>query len=123
MNWFTKGYGIETTDMMDMCVHLKEGDKAHVVHTEKDSFGIVGKMALCEQCNNERIEQEQEETEICYDCGQSKPNKEMNEWRWYDFYAPQGDEPLNICNECWDKDKHKKRIEKDNIAYQNEIDD
>jgi hypothetical protein len=123
MNWFTKGYGQIVTDMMDPCEHLKEGDKAHVVHTETDSFGPVGKIALCEQCENERIEVEKQETEFCYDCKQEKPKPNVNEWRWYYFYAPQGDEPLLICNDCWDKPKHQHRMKKDTIDYENEMGD
>lgn len=114
MNWFVKNYGIKVTDMMDPCEHLQEGDKAHVVHREMDSFGPVGEIALCEECENKRIEEkkasEEIETEFCFDCNAEKVLKEMREWRPYDFYAPQGDEPLNICEECWEKPKHQKRV-------------
>ena len=37
----------------------------------------------------------------------------MRQWRWYDFYAPQGDEPLEICKCCWEAPKHQERMLRD----------
>ena len=57
----------------------------------------------------------------CDDCKQARARKDTIEWRWYDFYAPQGDEPLVICTECQSKPKHVKRVAKDEADYRYEM--
>lgn len=57
----------------------------------------------------------------CYDCKQPKFKYQVTEWKWYDFYAPQGDEPLVICDTCWDAPKHKERRRKDQADYNREM--
>lgn len=125
MNWFTKNHNEKITEWVDMCDHLKEGDKAHVVHTEMDSFGVVGKIALCKECEYKRIKEEeinQEiETTICFDCKQEKVLKEVSNWTPYDYYPQQGDIPTPICNECWDKEKHQNRMAQDAACEEREF--
>lgn len=44
---------------------------------------------------------------------QVKQQRDTISWRWYDFYAAQGDEPLTVCKECLVKPKHVSRVKKD----------
>ena len=115
MNWIVKSFRKVNQDDLDAdfaCEHVKAGDSAHV-NQERDSFGIVGQAVLCDACHEAAEEAEGEETDFCYDCGQEKKIKDVIYWRWYDFYAPQGDEPLCICDECKRKPKHINRIKRD----------
>jgi len=41
-------------------------------------------------------------------------------WRWFDFYAPQGDEELPVCSTCWNEPKHKQRLAEDERARKDE---
>jgi hypothetical protein len=42
--------------------------------------------------------------------------KDLTTWKWYDFYAAQGDEPLLLCKECRNGERHKKRVAEDRAA-------
>lgn len=57
----------------------------------------------------------------CCDCKKSKFKYLTREWRWYDFYAPQGDEPMTICNECWTKPRHQERLARDRQELSEEM--
>jgi hypothetical protein len=46
--------------------------------------------------------------------------KDMHQWKWYDFYAPSGEEPYQICRGCWDKPKHQQRMKEDERDAQEE---
>ena len=94
------------------CDHVKVGTKAHLVG-EQDSFGPVTRFLYCTECYNKAKEEEGNEPVFCDDCGKEVPKKNTFEWRWYGFYAPQGDEPLIICKDCKGGEKHKKRVEAD----------
>ena len=94
------------------CEHVTVGMKVHLVG-EQDSFGPVTRFLYCVECYNKAKEEEEEELVFCDDCGKEVPKKNTIEWKWYDFYAPQGDEPLTICNDCKAGEKHKKRVEDD----------
>ena len=115
MNWIVKSFRKVNQDDLDAdfaCEHVKAGDSAHV-NQERDSFGIVGQAVLCDACHEAAEVAEGEETDFCYDCGKEYKIKDVIYWRWYDFYAPQGDDPLCICRDCWSKDKHQRRMAKD----------
>lgn len=103
----------------DFCSHCSADDltKAVGYFYEKDSFGFVFAEIVCEGCRDEGLKNEGEEKVCCHDCKGAFPKKETCEWRWYDFYAPQGDEPLVICNNCWGAPKHQARVAKDNADY------
>lgn len=123
MNWFVHGQKQTITEEWDHCEHLEVGDVAPYMVGEQDSFGPVARTGMCKECHDKYKAEQDEELEHCYDCGQEKPMKEIHPYRWYDFYAPQGDEPLMICDECSVKDKHKERVRKDDEAYEREMDD
>jgi len=63
------------------------------------------------------------------DCPQGEPGFTDTEepitrgfnWKWYDFYAAQGDEPLRICYACQKLAKHKTRVRRDREDYNAEF--
>lgn len=57
----------------------------------------------------------------CNDCKQDKFKYLTGEWRWYDFYAPQGDEALIICDCCWKLTRHQRRLAEDRAAFNAEM--
>lgn len=116
MNHFTKSNTVVTELHEDLCEHLQIGDKA-IVHTERDSFGPVGEVILCQDCEDERLKEEAEVQVICHDCKQEHPRSQTIAWKWYDFYAAQGDEPLTICDACRVADKHQARVRADEREY------
>lgn len=133
MNWFTKGviagnraleYMKKNAGDVDMCEHVEaDHSKAAYWGAENDSFGLVGKYVYCAECWAKEQEREGEEEVFCNDCRQTKLKKDTFEWKWYDFYRPQGDVPLCICNECKDKEKHKQRVANDDANYRAEMGD
>lgn len=128
MNWFTNKVFPNlnsVTDLEDQCDHLEDNPNQPVYVTyENDSFGIVGSYAACESCKEEQRKKEQEETILgCYDCKQPTKLKDGTHWRWYDFYAAQGDVAMFICNECWNKPSHQRRMAKDKRDEEMELGD
>lgn len=120
MTWFTYG----TPDRLckedlihaDKCEHVEEDmGLATKYSMESDSFGPVGIYIQCEECFEET--KRQDRLNHCYYCNEEK---ETREWKWYDFYAPQGDEALEVCSECWDKPEHQRRIDLDIIDCREE---
>lgn len=97
----------------DYCGHLKVGDVAKLVFCEDDSFGPVCRMAYCDECSVVALEEADNELETCYDCGEEHPAKNVIHWKWYDFYAEQGDEPIRVCNGCSGKEMHLTRVRND----------
>lgn len=122
MNWFTKeaistnpGFSkIDKCNKLDnLCEHVKENnDLLYIVVSENDSWGKES-TGLCEKCYDENNKSEDEEEVICEDCKGEFKKKDTIEWCWYDFYAPQGDEPLIICNSCKSKETHIERVRQD----------
>jgi hypothetical protein len=123
MNWFTRvslaTSTVETkqeyADQDSVCEHV-EGDinLAHAVRREMDSLGSVGTYVCCKACDEQVDEEAGNEQCVCRDCKQPTKLKDGFNWRWYDFYAPQGDEPVFICNGCRDKPTHQARVRQDN---------
>jgi len=99
----------------DRCEHVQaDPSLAYVVHKEADSFGPVDVYVCCQPCDEarERVREEVEKRH-CADCGAEKKLSETREWRWYDFYAAQGDEPVIVCVPCWSGPKHAARRAED----------
>lgn len=120
MNWFTEEFDKNRISYMaarpecDFCEHTEhDHSKIFVVTKEKDSFGDVGWYAQCEACYKSSQEDKEAEEVICHDCGKIVTRKEVREWKWYDFYAAQGDEPLLICEDCWNRPQHAERRKRD----------
>ena len=127
MNWVTskgtadakKALAFDTTDM---CEHVEADQSlAYALHCEDDSFGPVGRTVLCEPCDRLHRAEEAAQAVTCNDCRKTKRRDETHPWRWYDFYAPQGDEPLIICHECWGLPRHIARRERDRQEAQEEM--
>lgn len=119
MNWFTKRFDKESINRAvadggnDRCEHVDaDGSLAFSVGTESDSFGSESYIT-CKSCFSAAEEREGKELCHCRDCGLDKPKSETSEWTWFDFYAPQGDEAVVICKECWVLPKHKQRLADD----------
>lgn len=102
----------------DYCEHAEEDSSLGVKYSkESDSFGTVGIYIQCKECFEHTKEQDRHNT--CYYCSE---DKKTTQWRWYDFYAPQGDEALEVCDECWDKPAHQRRISQDSYYRDQEND-
>lgn len=108
--------------LADPCEHVETNHHlAHTMYCEDDTFGPVGRMVYCEACDV-RVQAEPS-SDPCCDCGERKPNSEMGQWTWYDYYAPQGDEPMYICHGCRQLPKHKERKARDRENYYDEFPD
>lgn len=121
MNWFTKyhfnGASLEhKTQLVNEhggCEHVMANPALLVsVSFENDSFGREG-YCVCEECHKKQQEEVDSEVVTCHDCQQNFPRKETISWKWYDFYAAQGDEPVIVCDSCRTKPKHRERVERD----------
>jgi hypothetical protein len=132
MNWFTKSIIAASDDKYKQakldedggCEHVeKEVNLAYAIHRENDSFGVVGSWVCCKPCHEAAAEAEGLETEVCKDCSQPVAKKDGFFWRWYDFYAPQGDEALFICKACSVKPNHLQRVARDKAAREDEYGD
>ena len=132
MNWFTRRTlrGEFSTEEQakkvvgrfgGCCEHVEANPMlAFGVTAENDSFGSES-YCMCEACWDKMSEEEDEEEHVCFDCNQKFKLKDGVLWKWYDFYAPQGDEPLPICNECSGKEKHLARVRKDRADLKEEL--
>lgn len=98
------------------CKHILEGQaQAYACFCEDDSFGPLTRYITCQSCHDEAKQEHAEQTTHCNDCKKEVKNTDMRQWRWYDFYAAQGDEPLDICISCWQEPKHQERIRQDKL--------
>ena len=110
-------------DGADLCEHVTENGLAKAVgyFYERDSFGFVSVLICCEECREEIKKAEDATLVCCFDCKKQVLQGQTVAWKWYDFYAAQGDEPYIICNECRVKDTHKARVAKDNKEHGEEM--
>lgn len=122
MNWFTKSViGHLSTEKKQAlidedrgCRHVeKDATLATHVSRENDSFGVVSQYVCCRACFEKLKQREGKEIVTCNDCHGKFEAKDTMQWIWYDFYAPQGDIPLTVCNTCWSKDRHQNRMAND----------
>lgn len=113
-NILSTGFSVSARDLEDsLCPHVEAGVPAYAVFKEDDSFGPVGRYAVCKDCYTAEEASQEEEVVGCDDCHGRFPRREVRSWRWYDFYAPQGDEAYQICGACWDEPKHAARRAED----------
>ncbi|BAQ02689.1 hypothetical protein AVU38_gp161 [Ralstonia phage RSL2] len=131
MNWFTRGIIVGDVEHKQKliaedsaCEHVEaDVNLATVIRREMDSFGPVSSFVCCKACDEKADEEEGNEECHCADCKLTVKKKDGFEWRWYDFYAAQGDEPLFICNACKELDKHKARVARDDADRRAEFGD
>lgn len=107
----------------DFCEHCSAKDLSKAVgyFYEDDSCGPVGRYIVCAVCRDENKEAEGNQSTCCHDCKLTVLTKDTINWKWYDFYAPQGDELLVICKDCQSKEVHVKRVAKDQADYESEF--
>jgi hypothetical protein len=120
MNWLSSTSDLHeirahlSTPESDLCDHVTADPASAVaLFNEDDSFGPVTRYVCCAPCRDQRMKEEGDEKIACQDCGTVYTRKEVVFWRWYDFYAPQGDEPLVICKPCTQGPRHKQRVARD----------
>jgi len=103
----------------DYCEHCSAEDLSKAVgyFYENDSHGPVGRYIVCAECRQEGEEAEGNQPTCCHDCKLTVLVKDTIAWKWYDFYAAQGDEPVIICKACAVLPTHIKRVERDNADY------
>lgn len=123
MTQFNNRYNVTVKSDYDHCEHVTVGAKAYRAVYENDCCGTVGVYACCKECSEALDKQEDEEIVTCDDCGGEFARKDTHEWKPYDFYAPQGDEPMVICGTCRLAEKHLARVRKDRADYQAEFGD
>lgn len=105
------------------CEHILAATACAVaVLCEDDSFGPLTRYAVCKACHDKAKAEHNAQLVTCCDCKQHKPRSDVRQWRWFDFYAPQGDEPLDVCKACWDEPKHQSRLAQDRMDAQAERD-
>jgi len=130
MNWFTRenittrseDKKKELIEQDGACPHAeKDLNLAQVLRSEKDTWGPVSTYVCCFECDEKTSQQEQKEIVVCCDCSGSFEKSETIQWKWYDFYAPQGDQPMTICRGCRSKEKHQERVRKDREDYDSEM--
>ena len=119
MNWFTNGSVRDQKHAERLftegggCEHVeKDISLAAYWSAENDSLGRET-YVYCKECWEKAQQEEDEEEECCFDCGKMFPRKDTIAYKWYGFYAPQGDEPLIICKDCKVLPKHLSRLARD----------
>lgn len=96
------------------CEHVTKGTaKAFALFCEDDSFGPVHRYLACKACHDEEKAKDDASIVVCADCRGKKLKSQTRKWRWYDFYAAQGDIPTIICLDCWNKPAHQQRMAED----------
>ncbi len=130
MNWLTAALvgnlsddaKAEKVSKLDgICKHVEQDStKLYKISREHDSMGSES-YGMCKECCDKAQEYEDNQEDTCHDCHGTFKMKELKEWRWYDFYAPQGDEPLLICDTCRQSEKHIERVRKDKADYDEEF--
>lgn len=119
----TTTFSDEVMSGTDFCDHVTAEDLSKGVgyFYERDSFGLVFSEICCQECKDKAKAKEAEVIVQCGDCKQSFPRKLTTEWRWYDFYAAQGDIPSIVCNTCWTAETHQQRMARDARDYNEEM--
>lgn len=130
-NWFNKQWFTDSSDekrikyaanLEDCCEHVQEHpEMLYVITRENDSFGVVGEYGECQSCHAASQDAIDSEEVVCHDCGKTVCRSHTISWKWYDFYAPQGDEPMIICKDCRELPRHRNRVKQDRLEYEAEM--
>lgn len=118
MNWFVT---LPKHHWDHACEHVENGAEVCTVTAERDGFSRGGCEGECHAQCAACVELEWAEPTRCFDCGKNFPLRDMLQWRWYDFYAPQGDEELPICEGCQVLPVHKNRVLTDRADERDEM--
>lgn len=126
MNWLGETSDLKRwlkDDCSERCEHVdSDPGTAYSVFTEDDSFGPVLRYIVCRPCYEKAKQEKNDEKHVCHDCGKSVRWAEGNTWKWYDFYAEQGDQPMFLCFACYDAPKHQDRMARDREEERKELD-
>ena len=128
MNWQSEKHGPDALrwaladDRSDLCEHVEVNrTQAYAVLCEDDCSGLVVRYVVCVSCYAAHEQEEGSRIRRCCDCHKDVQQKEGGEWRWYDFYAAQGDEPMFLCDVCRRLPRHLERRRRDLEDYQEEM--
>lgn len=106
----------------ESCEHVTaDHSLAYFVLCEDDSFGPLVRYAVCQPCHAAWQLEEAAKVRSCADCHKEVTQDQGYEWKWYDFYAQQGDEALFVCKLCWCEPAHKARLAKDKADFEEEV--
>lgn len=111
--------GVVTGDM-DMCPHVKVGDKV-TIHRVYDCCGLTVEFACCPECAKQAMDNEEEMPFECTECGSVHPKRDMRFFRYYD--DSRDEEPEVWCPVCRESDKVKGIIAADKKALEEEMSD
>lgn len=100
-------------DRSDRCEHVEaDHNTAYIVYCEDDSFGPLVRNVVCKSCYDK--DQAKPAWPGCQFCDEHRTNAEVSQWKWHDFYAPQGDEPYYVCDTCRNEnEKFRTMVERD----------
>jgi len=111
-----------TNPHCEACDHVRENSELAVaIFTEKDSFGPLCWYAVCEECYQKTVKDEDAEVCACHQCKTVMTRGKLYAWKWYDFYAEQGDEPMLLCSTCRNSEQHKERVAEDRRHRKKEL--
>ena len=108
------------TEDMDMCPHVKVGEKA-TIHRVYDCCGLSLEFACCPECAKQAMDNEEELPFECTECGSVHPKRDMRFFRYYD--DSRDEEPEVWCPVCQESDKIKGIIAADKKALEEEMSD
>lgn len=126
MNWVTRrefpNLASITSSDIEFCEHVRiYPDETIFVKTENDSFGEVSVIGLCDTCNQNHLQQEDQRIVNCTDCSRDVVYEQAEIWREYD--ATNYDDEHVLCSVCAGNEKHLKRVERDHYLYEVEFGD
>ena len=111
--------GVVTEDM-DMCPHVKVGVKA-TIHRVYDCCGLTVEFACCPACAKQAMDNEEEMTFECTECGSVHPKRDM---QFFSYYGDSIDEEPEVwCPVCQKSDKVKSIKAADRAALEREMAD
>lgn len=120
MNWSGRSFDARQVQTWlnalesDLCEHVQaDRSLAFALLKEDDSFGPVVRAVVCKDCDARHQDDDDDRLRTCQDCHTAVRAVAGREWRCYDFYAPQGDEPTFLCTACWKAPKHQGRMAQD----------
>ena len=115
--WAAGGTVIED---MDMCPHVKVGEKA-TIHRVYDCCGLSLEFACCPACAKQAMDNEEELPFECTECGSVHPKRDM---QFFSYYGDSSDEEPEVwCPVCQKSDKVKSIKAADRAALEREMAD
>ena len=101
------------------CEHVRVGERAYRRDIASDGLGNVECWAGCEECAKAVDEAVGAAMDVCSDCGQEFPMRELMPWSYWD--DTREDEPLLLCPHCGQAEKHIERVRQDRASLEREL--